>query len=93
MRYTNQSKRADWSPLEYMPTRNPLYLSASILFLGWSLVFVSTFLIIISILFIPLFRFAAKWEEQELTERFGEEYRSYKERVPFFFASILTIEN
>jgi len=32
-----------------------------------------------------LFRFAAKWEEEELTERFGDEYLSYKESVPFFF--------
>ncbi|MFX1603977.1 MAG: methyltransferase family protein, partial [Promethearchaeota archaeon] len=66
-------------------TRNPLYFSATILLMGWTLVFTSTFLLIVTMLFLPLFRFAAKWEEEELAERFGEEYLSYKESVPFFF--------
>ncbi|MFX0044993.1 MAG: methyltransferase family protein, partial [Candidatus Hermodarchaeota archaeon] len=69
----------------YAYTRNPLYFSATILLMGWTLVFTSTFLLIVTMLFLPLFRFAAKWEEEELAERFGEEYLSYKESVPFFF--------
>ncbi len=77
----------------YAYTRNPLYLSATILFLGWSLVFLSTFLLIVTMLFLPLFRFAAKWEERELTDRFGDEYLSYKERVPFFFPRFPKDEN
>jgi protein-S-isoprenylcysteine O-methyltransferase Ste14 len=31
-----------------------------------------------------LFYFVSKWEERELTERFGEEYLRYKEAVPRF---------
>ena len=69
----------------YAYTRNPLYLSATLLFFGWSLFLMLTFLLIIALLFIPLFGFVAKWEENELIERFGAEYLSYKERVPRFF--------
>jgi len=78
-----ESKLITTGPYGY--TRNPLYLSATILFLGWSLVLMSTYLLIVTVLFLLLFRFAAKWEEEELTERFGEEYLSYKEKVPLFF--------
>ncbi len=38
---------------------------------------------ILIILFSLLFIFNAKWEERELTERFGEEYKEYKRKVPF----------
>ncbi|KXH76207.1 MAG: hypothetical protein AM326_03220 [Candidatus Thorarchaeota archaeon SMTZ-45] len=68
----------------YAYTRNPLYLSSIILFIGWTLFLRLTFLLIVTILFLPLFAFAAKWEEEELAERFGDEYLSYKRRVPFF---------
>lgn len=77
----------------YAYTRNPLYLSATILFLGWSLVFMSTFLLMVTMLFLPLFRFAANWEEEELTDRFGDEYMSYKDRVPFFFPKLRRDDN
>jgi protein-S-isoprenylcysteine O-methyltransferase Ste14 len=69
----------------YAYTRNPLYLSATILLIGWTFVLRLTFVLIVTLLFLPLFGFAARWEEDELAERFGEEYLSYKERVPFFF--------
>ncbi|MFX1544516.1 MAG: methyltransferase family protein [Promethearchaeota archaeon] len=77
-----ESKLVTTGPYAY--TRNPLYLSSTILFIGWTLLLRLTFLLIVTILFLPLFLRAAKWEEEELTERFGEEYLSYKERVPFF---------
>lgn len=68
----------------YSHTRNPLYLGATILFLGWFFVFLYTFLLIVTLLFLILFVLVAKWEEKELHERFGEEYEKYKESVPFF---------
>jgi protein-S-isoprenylcysteine O-methyltransferase Ste14 len=67
----------------YSYTRNPLYLSSSILFLGWTLLTRFTPLIIITLLFMILFVRVAKWEEKELAERFGQEYLEYKNRVPF----------
>jgi protein-S-isoprenylcysteine O-methyltransferase Ste14 len=81
-----ESKLVTTGPYAY--TRNPLYLSSTILFIGWALLLRLTFLLIVMILFLPLFVRAAKWEEEELTERFGEEYLLYKERVPFFFPRI-----
>ena len=81
-----ESKLVTTGPYAY--TRNPLYLSSTILFMGWTLLLRLTFLLIVMILFLPLFVRAAKWEEEELTERFGEEYLLYKENVPFFFPRI-----
>lgn len=69
----------------YAFTRNPLYLGAAITFLGWFFFFLLTFLLIMTFLFIILFLLVAKWEEKELSERFGEEYLNYKKSVPFFF--------
>ena len=68
----------------YAHTRNPLYLSSVILFIGWVFVSRLTPLIIMTFLFIFLFVFVAKWEENELTERFGQPYLEYRAKVPFF---------
>ncbi len=68
----------------YAYTRNPLYIGATLLFFGWVIIFRLTFLLIMTLLFIILFYFVAKWEEKELFERFGEEYLHYKEKVPLF---------
>ncbi len=52
--------------------------------MGWLLITRLTVLFILTILFLILFLFAAKWEEQELTKRFGDTYKQYKKTVPFF---------
>jgi protein-S-isoprenylcysteine O-methyltransferase Ste14 len=67
----------------YAYTRNPLYLSSTILFIGWSLLTRFTPFVFITLLFIILFVRVAKWEEKELLERFGPEYLEYKQRVAF----------
>jgi protein-S-isoprenylcysteine O-methyltransferase Ste14 len=71
----------------YAHTRNPLYLGVILLLFGWAFVFLFTFLLIMSGLFIILFVLVAKWEEKELTERFGDEYHKYRNQVPFFIPS------
>lgn len=68
----------------YAFTRNPVYFGSILLFLGWFFIFLFTFLLIMTILFTILFYLVAKWEEKELLERFGDEYRKYKKIVPFF---------
>lgn len=68
----------------YAYTRNPVYLAATLLFLGWFFTICLTFLAIMTILFLTLFIFVAKWEEKELTDRFGDTYLHYKNTVPFF---------
>jgi protein-S-isoprenylcysteine O-methyltransferase Ste14 len=68
----------------YAYSRNPLYFSAIILFLGWFFVFRWTPIAIMAVLFLVHFILVAKWEERELTQRFGDQYRDYKQQVPFF---------
>jgi protein-S-isoprenylcysteine O-methyltransferase Ste14 len=69
----------------YAWCRNPLYFSATGLFLGWFFVFRWTSLAILTVLFLIWFFFIAKWEQRELTMRFGAEFEEYRQRVPFFF--------
>jgi len=66
----------------YAHSRNPLYLSATVLILGWFCVSRFTPLAILTVLAFVHFMFVAKWEEKELTERFGKTYPDYKARVP-----------
>jgi protein-S-isoprenylcysteine O-methyltransferase Ste14 len=68
----------------YAYARNPLYLTSTVLLLGWFFVFRFTPLLILTVLFVILFVFVAKWEEKELAARFGPEYLRYKQSVPLF---------
>lgn len=69
----------------YAHIRNPLYVGVTIQFFGWFFLLLFTFLLIMPFFFMLLFFFVARWEEKELTERFGEEYLNYKKSVPRFF--------
>jgi len=66
----------------YAHSRNPIYLSVTILLVGWFCVSRFTPLAILTVLAFVHFMFVAKWEEKELTERFGKTYLDYKARVP-----------
>lgn len=68
----------------YGYTRNPMYFGATILILGWFLVLPFTFILISSVLFLFLFYFTAKSEENQLSQKFGKKYLSYKRNVPLF---------
>ncbi len=68
----------------YGHTRNPMYFGATILILGWFLVLPFTFILISSVLFLFLFYFTAKSEENQLSQKFGKKYLSYKRKVPLF---------
>lgn len=75
---------ASWGPYAFV--RNPLYLGNGIIGLGWgvmagpwaALIFVITFILLYTVLIIP-------HEEAFLLEKFGAEYRLYKERTGSFF--------
>jgi protein-S-isoprenylcysteine O-methyltransferase Ste14 len=70
----------------YTFTRNPMYLSALTIWLGWALfygsfaVFVACAVgwVLVTFLVVP-------WEERELEARFGEAYLQYKNTVPRWF--------
>ena len=75
---------ASWGPYAFV--RNPLYLGNGIIGLGWgvmagpwaALIFVIMFILLYTVLIIP-------HEEAFLLEKFGAEYRQYKERTGSFF--------
>ena len=68
----------------YAYTRNPLYLTSALLFLGWAFLLRLTIIFFMTLFFSILFVRVAKWEEKELEERFGVDYVVYRESVPFF---------
>jgi len=72
----------------YAHSRNSIYFSVTFLLLGWFCVSRFTPLGFLTVLAFVHFMFVAKWEERELTERFGKDYQNYKQRVPFFIPSL-----
>ncbi|MCA9408096.1 MAG: isoprenylcysteine carboxylmethyltransferase family protein [Candidatus Omnitrophica bacterium] len=67
----------------YKYSRNPMYIGGLVM-LGGMAVFIGTrpFLLFPFMLFIVLDRVFIPWEEQRMTELFGEEFRQYCESVP-----------
>jgi protein-S-isoprenylcysteine O-methyltransferase Ste14 len=69
--------------------RHPTYLAHTLLFAG---VFLSTGVVTVGIVtlldFVVMNAVVIPLEEGELGSRFGEEYKTYKERVPQFFPRI-----
>jgi diaminopimelate decarboxylase len=70
----------------YRMSRHPLYLGASLTFLGFSLAAGSFWNVLLGWPLFTLFFFsyARRIEEPVLENRFGERYRQYREKVPFF---------
>jgi len=66
----------------YRYTRNPIYLSMFLLYLGIAMIANGIwFLLFFPILFLLVDRFVVRREENYLEGRFGEEYRRYRARV------------
>jgi protein-S-isoprenylcysteine O-methyltransferase Ste14 len=67
----------------YRKTRNPLYLSLVMIYLGLALLFNSFWMVLFTIgLAITLHRGVVLAEEAYLEGKFGDSYRDYKGRVP-----------
>lgn len=71
----------------YARTRNPRYLSVMLAILGWSMLVNYS-----GVYGLCGFTIVALWlialiEEKDLVERFGDEYREYRKRVPFLIPS------
>jgi protein-S-isoprenylcysteine O-methyltransferase Ste14 len=78
-----------WSRLAvtgpYRWTRNPLYLGSFVMGLGLSIAAGHPLLVItFFILFILIYRPVMRKEEEELVEAYGEDFKSYRARVPLF---------
>jgi protein-S-isoprenylcysteine O-methyltransferase Ste14 len=66
----------------YAWTRNPMYLGATLAFLGAGLAWPSTWLVLVTpLMAIGLQKLAIEREEAYLTRRFGDVYRLYTTRV------------
>jgi protein-S-isoprenylcysteine O-methyltransferase Ste14 len=72
----------------YAYSRNAIYFAVTLLLLGLFFVTRSTPIAILTLFGFVHFMLVAKWEERELTKRFGKEYLDYKHRVPFFIPGI-----
>ena len=67
----------------YRFTRNPLYLGSTISSLGLALAIQNYWLLLVLVLvFLPVYQGMIKREERELMGLFGDEYRHYLEAVP-----------
>jgi protein-S-isoprenylcysteine O-methyltransferase Ste14 len=73
----------------YSILRHPTYHSLMLLSIGGIFLRTSIYSIIYLIIFLIGFNIHTKFiEEKELIERFGEEYKKYKEKVPAFFVRV-----
>jgi protein-S-isoprenylcysteine O-methyltransferase Ste14 len=66
----------------YAYTRNPIYVAALALWLGWSILFGSLVILIGVVVLTAWITFVVPREERTLEKQFGETYRQYQARVP-----------
>jgi protein-S-isoprenylcysteine O-methyltransferase Ste14 len=63
--------------------RNPMYVGLTLLLTGLSILLASDWMLVMTIIFVPVIHFGVVWrEERYLEAKFGEAYRQYKARVP-----------
>lgn len=78
----DQNKLIKHGPFQY--TRNPIYVGLVMVLIGYGLALQSWF-IILALIPIFYFNYAAQKEEKLLEKHFGNEYLKYKKEVPRFF--------
>jgi protein-S-isoprenylcysteine O-methyltransferase Ste14 len=66
----------------YAYSRNPMYISELVLWLGWALFYGSVGVLIGLVIFVTVLVLGVRYEEQVLSARLGETYRAYQRTVP-----------
>lgn len=61
--------------------RHPLYLASILVYLGMAVSTLSLFSLVILVPIFIFYNYLASYEEKLLKEKFGEEYRKYKEKT------------
>ncbi len=70
-------------------SRNPIYLAATFIWLGWAIVYGSVLMLILAVVGWTFFKYLkVPQEERALEARFGEAYRDYRRRVPRWIGRI-----
>jgi len=69
----------------YRYIRHPQYLGFLLLTLGMNIQYTTILTLLMWPLLIVLYYRLARIEEKEVEEKFGEEYRQYKQKTPMFF--------
>ena len=70
-------------------SRNPTYLAAMFIWLGWAIFYGSVVMLILTVVGWTFFNyFKVPREERALEARFGEAYRDYRRRVPRWIGTI-----
>lgn len=69
----------------YQKIRHPQALSEPFLLIALAFFLHSPFLVLYSLIWLPVFYLFAKFEERDLVLRFGDKYREYQKQVGMFF--------
>jgi protein-S-isoprenylcysteine O-methyltransferase Ste14 len=67
----------------YSRIRNPIYISAEILLIGIAIMLWKRSLLLLLVVIVPMQVWRARSEARVLEEKFGEEYREYRQRTWF----------
>ena len=73
-------------PFKYV--RHPMYLGIYIMLLGIGILFFSKIWFVMLLIFIPVWYFGCRIEENQMTELHGEKYLEYKKRTGMFLPKI-----
>jgi protein-S-isoprenylcysteine O-methyltransferase Ste14 len=66
----------------YRISRNPIYLSAALMYLGIGIACASWVFMLCAVLWIAFFNIAIPVEERSLIEQYGDAYRDYMKKTP-----------
>jgi protein-S-isoprenylcysteine O-methyltransferase Ste14 len=69
--------------------RHPIYASIYVLSIGLGLMFFAWTWFLVLVIFFPLWYRECRMEEEEMEERYGEAYATYRERTKMFIPGVL----
>ena len=78
---------ANDGPFKYV--RHPIYLSMYILCIGLGLMFFTWLWFVVLAVFFPLWYLECKKEEQEMIERYGDEYIDYRQETGMLLPKVI----